>query len=400
MFQYSSMTANRKDIRSKALDLLRFPLACVIVTIHVFAGASIVVRGISYSFSDYSLVTGMILFARSFLSGQSVPIYFFIAGYVFFLGINLDMSTYERKMHNRFKSLLIPYIAWNIMAIIMALLPYLPSFSAFFPGLVGRSPDYHIANILNMFWDARCGMFTTFSDSSMSDEILPIYPADVPLWFVRDLMIVGVTTPLLNIILKRFGKLLPIALGIIWFCLSGINLGHGTQLITAYFFFTLGAYLSFNKRDMITEFKRMRKSSFIIYPAVAALLFAYSYYGDCKEEVMSSGFIEWKSYVKNIAVLAGLPFAYNLAVLAIERWKIESSPTLASASFFIYAGHMIFYPFIEKLLIVIIKPASNLSSASVLILTVTICILALLGVYIAMRRFTPRVLGLFTGGRF
>lgn len=393
------MSDNRKDVRSQALDLLRFPLACVVVTIHVFVGASFVVQGVSYDFTEFWLSRELIVFAQSFLAGQSVPIYFFIAGYVFFLGINLDMSTYSRKMRNRFKSLFIPYISWNLLASLMALLPFLPVLSGFFPGLVGKSPDFHLANILNMFWDESHGILPWNEEAIKAREGHGIIPVDGPLWFVRDLMIVGVTSPLINILLKRGGKLLPVISGIAWFCLPEASLGHGYQLITAYFFFSLGAYLSFHKRDMVTEFKRMRMSSFVAYPLVATFLFGYIYFGHREEDLMEFGFTGWLIYVKNLAVLAGLPFAYNLAVLMIERWQVHSSHILSSAAFFIYAGHWLFFQNIEKVLMIIIKPMSNLSVGAVLFLTVLATVLGLLGLYMAMRRFTPRLLGFFTGGR-
>lgn len=48
---------------------------------------------------------------------------------------------------------------------------------------------------------------------------------------------------------------------------------------------------------------------------------------------------------------------------------------------------------------IIIKLMSNLSVGAVLFLTVLATVLGLLGLYMAMRRFTPRLLGFFTGGR-
>lgn len=392
------MYSDRQDLRSQSLDLLRFPLACVIVIIHVFTMSNLTVQGVEYSFLDFPILKGMILFAKSFLAGQSVPVYFFIAGYVFFYGINLTWENYVRKMRNRFKSLFIPYVVWNLLATVITCLAYLPVFAKFFPGLHGCSPSFHFPNILNMFWDINHGI----SECLHSDypDGMEIYPVDIPMWFVRDLMIVAITTPLLNILFKRLGAAFPVVAGLAWFFLPGMKLGHGGQLIAPYFFFSLGAYFSFSRRDMISDFKRIRTLSFTLYPVLGIFLFAYSYFGACDQAlIMNGGFPGNLGYVKNLAILAGLPFAYNLAVLMIERWHIRPSRLLASASFFIYAAHELFMAYIEKLLTFVVKPDNELGAIVVLTATVAICIFGCLGAYFFMRRYTPRILNFFTGGR-
>lgn len=80
------MTNNKPRIlRQEALDLLRFPLAVIVVIAHTFSLDDVVASGITYKVSEYPLFGDVSIFIDAFLRGISVPIYFFISGYVFFV---------------------------------------------------------------------------------------------------------------------------------------------------------------------------------------------------------------------------------------------------------------------------------------------------------------------------
>lgn len=74
---------NRNDLRSQSLDLLRFPLAVVVLIVHVFTISDVAFGGQRLSVEDFPLFVHMRNFLDAFLRGQSVPIYYFISGYVF-----------------------------------------------------------------------------------------------------------------------------------------------------------------------------------------------------------------------------------------------------------------------------------------------------------------------------
>lgn len=394
------MSLIRRDLHNQALNLLLFPLACMVVFIHVFSGSSLTAQ---CNDSDFPFVRFMILFARSFFSGQCVPIYFFIAGFVFFQGMNLSMHSYDRKMNDRFKSLFIPYLAWNTLGMLLILISNISIFSGPYV-LSGVIPDIHISNIINMYWNGAEGIAYHIGDSvfcSVSQN-MNTYPVDSPLWFVRDLMIVSVSAPVLNILLKRFGIWFSVVAGILWLSLPQAGLGHAYQLITAYFFFSSGAYMSFDNRCLLADLKWIRVFSFVLYPVIASGLLIYSYtdYCDAKMIIECGYGFGPACYFKQLAVLAGLPFAYNIAVMIVDRWKIKALSTLAAASFFIYAGHMLFVSLVETLLSMIIKPVTDLEIIVILTLSVLLLIFCLLDIFIVMRKYIPKLLSLFTGGCF
>lgn len=343
-----SIQDNRlKSERSKALDLLRFPLACVIVWVHTFVRSGITLQGNEYEYTFHGLMSHVRALTEAFLSCNSVPIYFVISGFVFFLGINLTMNKYRDKMRNRFWSLFIPYIAWNTLAVLLMLVSYLPFLSHLFVTHGDAHLSFGISNILNEFWNTNYGIVEHVGEVGDRGPS----PADFPMWYVRDLMIVAVTTPLLNILFKSTRYLFVLAMGVLWFVFSSRELGHLYQLITAYFFFSLGAYMSFKGKDMMIVFKKFRTVSFVLFPVISLFLYWYAMSDfEIWNGVTDRGYTGWSYYVKNVGILAALPFAYNLAMWLIERFKLKGSKFLAGASFFIYAAHGLFITKLVRLL--------------------------------------------------
>lgn len=76
-------------------------------------------------------------------------------------------------------------------------------------------------------------------------------PIDFPLWYVRDLMIVVLCSPLLYRLIKC-GRLLVGLIGGIWLSFNPEFCGID---MTGFFFFTLGGYFSMNKVDLADIFK-------------------------------------------------------------------------------------------------------------------------------------------------
>ncbi len=114
----------RTDLRSQSLDLLRFPLALFVVAVHVFSPFPYI------DTADMPVTDAIFRFVAAFIKDQSVPVYFFIAGYVFFLGVNMSIDAYAGKLRRRCNSLLMPYLVWNTVAILYMLKVFLPGISS------------------------------------------------------------------------------------------------------------------------------------------------------------------------------------------------------------------------------------------------------------------------------
>lgn len=370
-----------RSMRSQALDLLRFPLAIVVAAVHICCTSLLLYENFGDTFAIEK--TGAVRYMASaiylVLSNNSVPIYYFIAGYVFFLGTTISRDVYIRKIRNRARSLLMPYLAWNLLMI--ALLQWPAGLQAVAPTLAQKESQWSIGGFLELFWN-------------ISESIYPIpqrggiYPVDIPLWFVRNLMVLALCSPLLQWLFRHCAKPLLLLAFTVW--IASHMLGYDTlwQSSMSLFFFSWGGYLSYRGRDMAEEFRRLRRTSFILFPTLCVLYVATTHL-----------YVNAAIVVKDMNTIVGLFAAYNFAFLALERRWLRMSRFLSSASFFIYAGHALVYGLIAKLLALVFTPADDTQGACFLLLVLLLTVGSLLGVYWCMRRWTPRVLAVFTGGR-
>ena len=361
--------SNPEQLRRQTLDLLRFPLAIVVMLIHIWPGPSSIDP-------QFCLLKLFCVTKSGFLSDQSVPIYFFIAGYVFFYNVDFNKETYIKKLKNRTKTLLIPYIIWNTIALVSLMLSQKLLHPASF------EPNISLRSILDCYWNNRSSLFGDANPNASS-------PIDPPLWFVRNLIIIVLFTPVLYNLIKHLKHYFIITLGIIWF-LSNYIIGDthffAERLLSGIFFFSYGAYMSIHRRDMLIEFGRYFKSSMIIYPSLCLLYIIASY-----------TYPETCSIIKGANILVGLMFAYNLSSWLLRKGYCKVSPFLASSAFFIYVSHALIIGYIFAFQKHLINPNNEIRQIIMYLLTSIMTAGILLGVFYLLRRYTPNLLKVLIG---
>lgn len=116
------------------------------------------------------------------LTGVAVPMFFLLSGILFFKGVG-SVKDCLPKMKKRVRSLLVPYVIWNVIFVLWYLiLQNLPVFGGYINNdIVGK----------------------VFSPDIGSDiyELL-LKPVNFPLWFLRDLMIMVALSPVLFYLIK------------------------------------------------------------------------------------------------------------------------------------------------------------------------------------------------------
>ena len=75
---------NTRSLRSQALDLLRLPLAVIVVIEHLFTLEDIALPNVVYKVSEYPMFVYVNVLVGAFLRGISVPIFFFLFHDMFF----------------------------------------------------------------------------------------------------------------------------------------------------------------------------------------------------------------------------------------------------------------------------------------------------------------------------
>ncbi|MBO5181985.1 MAG: acyltransferase family protein [Paraprevotella sp.] len=376
---------SQNKLSSQALDLLRFPLAIIVLLIHVFSSQGLVIHGTQLDLNQYPILQFVNRVIDGFLRGQSVPVYFFISGYVFFREGNLTKEIYRRKLSNRFHSLFIPYILWNMLALFWLLFKMLPLFASLLPGLQESSIHVSLHSFLMCFWDRTQGIIQV--QAWLTDKSsVEIYPMDVPLWFLRDLMIVILTTPLLYLLIKRLKYVTIVILGVSWFITDSFVKGYANQLLIAFFFFSWGAYMSICRKDMLVELGRFFSLSMILYPLLSM---TYVYMAYVHPELCP--------WIKRVNILVGLFFAYNMASFLLRKSVCKSNRFLSAASFFIYVSHTLICMEVLKSVFLLFSPSSDLGLLGVYIVAVVITIGSLLYLFYFLSGKFPRFLKVLAG---
>jgi fucose 4-O-acetylase-like acetyltransferase len=320
------------------------------------------------------------------VSRSAVPIFFLISGYYFFYGKAFTLEAYKQKIKKRVRTLLVPYILWNTLLILVTLARKIAAVMLKGKPLSSITDYFSQHGWLDMYWSCQTwGSTTTW----LGDEINPSNwgPILVPMWFMRDLMVVCLFAPLIYWLIRKCGKvyilvLFLVYLSKIWIYLPGIS-------CTAFLFFSWGAFYAIHGKNMVEAFHKVRIPVCILY----FLLLIPSIYYD-------GPYTPVGSYLYPFFVVSGVVTYINLAAEAMKRGWIRSHKTLSQSAFFIYGLHMIYVLFSTAKLFTILLPWNSWWIASLRYLLIPIvCVVICYGIYRAIMKWMPCVGKLFMGDR-
>lgn len=192
--------------------VLSFIAILLIITIH------------NSAINQYNLpqdtLTSITVFIRNFFSYNlgtvAVPFFFFISGVTLFR--NYRPSLYKQKITHRIKSLLIPYLIWNILGLLFAICYTYTPLSNFISGREAFTPS--VPNILE-------GIF--------------FYKYNYHFWFMYELIIFVLLAPLFNLLLSRKWIGIISCIGFLCLCLVDYNILWFNPSFTIFYF--LGCYI-------------------------------------------------------------------------------------------------------------------------------------------------------------
>ena len=162
----------------KILSNLRLPLILGVVFIHSnilihFTGNANEILGFEWFLKIWNQVLEL-----------CVPTFFLISGYLYFRNGFLTRLSFIEKFRRRINTLIVPYLLWNFIGFVLLMLKTTPQLSAMFP-------QYQ------HFFDYWPNIFIGFF--ALPDGL---YPFDMPLWFLRNLIIINCLTPIISLIFK------------------------------------------------------------------------------------------------------------------------------------------------------------------------------------------------------
>ena len=182
----SILKKTNEEILSQTIAFLRFPLIVGVVLIHSKVN-NVVIKGVQLIPPDGHWFYDNISYLFSdIFAAVAVPLFFFISGFLFFYKTTaFTKSVYAKKLKRRVHTLLIPYIFWNLA---VALLFFLSEifFSGLMSGVNKAIHDYTFQDWLWAFWNK-----THIDGVGISSN-----PICYQFWFLRDLMVVMLFSPL------------------------------------------------------------------------------------------------------------------------------------------------------------------------------------------------------------
>ncbi|MDE5607550.1 MAG: acyltransferase [Muribaculaceae bacterium] len=288
-----------------------------------------------------------------------VPAFFFISGYLFFRSGLPSGHEFLQKLKRRWRSLIIPYIVWNLLGLIAVWIKTLPFLASDFPQYQGLFKS--VGTVLAGFYEMPHAP----------------YPYDFPLWFLRDLILIVLCTPILTLLFKvfrRFTPLIFLALPLFFPDLPGL-------LSQPLFYFVLGSTVS------LYDF---RLESLYTKPGVTTLLFAIS---------LTVSLFYSDPLIGIVRTVLGILWLISMAA-HISLLRINESGFLNQAIFFIFACHGLYATVITKFSLYIYSPVDNSLKAfgayfSIFLINVVLTLM----IYLVCRRLFPRLTSLLTGGR-
>lgn len=372
---------NSEIVLSNTINSLRLPLTIGVVFIHFTMKDGFNYHGVVYGLHNSPFFFFVVNLFSEVLARVCVPLFFVISGFLFFFHLNHNCESYVKKINSRVKTLLLPFVLWNIIAAIFIIgksaLPFYPNVTILFS----------FDRLLNTFFYNIDGNGIIIGPSFLVPSVAS--PLDVPLWFVRDLMIMVLFAPVHYMLITSTRGAYIVILGILWFfsslCFSLTS--YVGMLIMASFFFSWGASYSIRNVNPVVSFRRMKFVP-IIYVIVAIA------------DALTKNF-GFNEYLNKIGIFLGVVSFVIIASYVVEHLKLEYKKNISGFAFFVFSLHTLFMGDLGKVVFRLCNlPGDN--SCIMLIIYFTVPLLVLIicyFLYVLLYSLSPRICSLLVGNR-
>ena len=350
---------------SNKLRLISFFSTLLVVFLHSYN------LGNDTKIFDSNYAIGAVFFTQYFISQCvariAVPIFFCISGYLFYIKNDMTFDVYINCLKKRFATLVVPYMFWSLLGFLLfLLLQVLPHTKMFFKKK--HFSDYSIYEILDTIF---------------------INPVPFQFWFIRDLIIFVIISPLIYLIVKYLKIFGLVLLLFAWYLQFNFVIFSNESI----FFFVFGAFFGINKLNF---------ESRLFYKYALILLLVWFFFIFSETTLMFNYFknISVLCFIHKTGILIGVSaiwcfYDFVFKNLECSILKIDK---VVSLSFFIYAAHEPFLEFM-KVLFYKILGKSQISllliyfTSPILIIVVTV----ISGIYI--KKKWTNLFAIMTGGR-
>ena len=273
--------------------------------------------------NSYLLVHSIEVFAQI-----GVPMFFFISAMLFYKSLSV-MSKIKDKLKTRIRSLVIPYILWNII----------------FVGIYWTMTHiFFIASIMNM----------PPVPSDVAGIMLSIINSKYTvLWFVKDLIVFCLMSPVFYFILKSKIIMVVSICGLVF-----LNMSYSMEYESFWHWlpvYLLGAYVGYNKLYKITPSEKYQRKIAVGCIMILVGLYAIVYLDDRRMFLFRflSPILIWALY-------DCFPAKWTLTKFQEKKWM--------RGLFFIYCTHFFIINIFQKIIFKIL-PHNHLCINSIQLIT-------------------------------
>jgi len=310
----------------------------------------------------------------TFFFFSAVPLLSAISGWLFFGFAGEPRQQIGRRIASRARSLLLPLILWNLMTLALAAIA-----QQFIP-TSGFATQFGLHTQTAGGWD--------YVNAVLGLNGLPIA---FQFWFVRDLFVTVLCTPLLWLMLRHAPILGAVALAAVW--VGGFTLGIFIRTDVLFFFY-LGALARQRGVD-----PHLGLGATLVLLAAYAVLVAARTLAPLVVDVADPTQAAWLEVATRLIRPLGVVACWGLCLHLASTRFVAPLAALGGFAFFLHAAH---YPVIALVKDVLwrVTPASTdgwllLHYLASVTLTVGIVWTAALILY----RLSPGLYGLLAGGR-
>lgn len=296
-------------------------------------------------------------FVSKGIARVSVSTFFLISGYLFFTRIENSVKSFFDKFKKRFHTILLPYLFWSIFGVLFYLtFQSIPMFKGFFTNEL--ISDYSNIELLRVIF---------------------IKPIPYQLWFMRDLMVLVLLSPLFFFCITRSNWLILIPFFIFWFLNFDLLFITSGSLL----FFNTGAFLSLKKVNIR---KSNWNGNFYILPIIWIFIIFFKilvpYCGDDNSYLVV--------FLDKISVLIGVFSIWILYDLWSKKNEISKLKIycLFEFTFFIYVSHEPILTIYKKVLYYCLGKTENTSFFIYIIAPILTVFSAVLTGYFLKRYFS------------
>lgn len=341
---------------SVAISWLRFPLIFMIIMLHCYSVVRLNGARAFYFESIYPF--------SLWLGETGVPGFFFISGYLFYL----NKKSYKQKLKTRFHTLFIPYILWN--SIILAL--YLIAFAAGRPQEINHNSiaNYTFTDYIRLYWDRG---------SYDNGNFVPLL---CPFWYIRNLLIMSILSPLFYYIIKYGRELFILIVSILW-----MNTYHNAFILQTLLFFSLGAYFSIININPLEVTVRNKKTTLTLFT-----LFAFA---DIAMHTIYSTQVNLQ--IHRLSLIFNIPVLLLLADFCAVRGY--SKHILLNAAFIVFAVHYPIVVILRKYCAKHFIEESDITHIFLYFICVIITTIVSLLIYSLLEIISPKLKNILSGNR-